>query len=96
MGFKNHDIVTVKKKEVTDTSAQYPLCNDDKSALSDRAFKVINAWFDMFSEQPERIVMTPLSTTYFIKGATNEEVAPTEHRITDLFKAYDSDKDDKL
>lgn len=40
--------------------------------------------------------MTPQTATYFIKGATNEEVAPNENRITGLFSAYDSDKDDKL
>lgn len=50
----------------------------------------------MFSEQPAREFMTPLTATYFIKGATNEEVAPSEHRIASLFNKYDSDKDEKI
>lgn len=96
LGFKNHDIVTVKKKEVVDTSTPFPLCNPEKTALSERGSAIFNIWFDMFSEQPERVVMTPESTTWFIKGATGEEVAPNENRITGLFDAHDKDKDGKL
>jgi len=96
MGFKNHDVVVVKKNDVLDISAAYPLTNEDNTQLSDRAFKIFNTWFDMFSEQPDRVYMTPLTATYFIMGATNEEVAPTEHRIVSLFTKYDDDKDGKL
>jgi hypothetical protein len=40
--------------------------------------------------------MTPESTTFFIRGATNEPVSAADGRIQGLFQQYDADKDGKL
>lgn len=96
MGFRNHDIITVRKNNVDDKSVQYPLVTAEKDKLSDRAFVIFNHWFDIFSEQPERNHISPNSATFFIKGATGEDVIPTEHRIKGLFDAHCAAKDDKM
>jgi hypothetical protein len=49
----------------------------------------------MYSDS-ELGVMTPETTTFFIRGATNEPVSAVDGRITGLFKEYDSDADGKL
>ena len=56
--------------------------------------EIFNEWFDNYSTSEG--VMTPQSTTLFIKGATHENVSAEDGRIKGLFSGYDQNKDGKL
>ena len=97
MGLKSGDSVTVTKIEPPaspDDKAivEATLVDSDTGRFTEQAEEVFNEWFDMYSI--EEGFMTPLTATYFIKGATNEVVEANEPRIMkNLFEQYDRDND---
>jgi len=80
LGFRNNDIITVRRLETLDDSTAKSLLDESRQNLSVEASRIFNEWFDMYSDC-ELGVMTPESTSFFIRGATNEPVSAADGRI---------------
>jgi len=72
MGMRNHDIITVKKNRYEEDIPHVNLIDPATRQLTVAADRVFNNWYDKYSDKTG--FMTPLSTTRFILGATNESV----------------------
>lgn len=94
LGFKNNDIVTVKKNRVDADTEPAGILTSDDGVMVPACRRIISDWYDKYSN--DKGVMTPESATRFILGATNESVPAEDGRIKGLFDAHDSNKDGVL
>jgi hypothetical protein len=60
---------------------------DQTGKLSEKASKIFNEWFDMYSNENDK--MSPETCCLFIKGCTGEHPSLTDERVVNMFKAYD-------
>lgn len=94
LGIKSGDVLTLTRIEIHEDVQQAALVDPNTGYLTEKAKAIFDEWFDMYST--EEGVMTPESTTAFIRGSTNEPVGADDSRIAGLFKAYDANKDGRL
>ena len=89
LGFATGENLIAEKNEIKEVVPTADLIVNGK--LSDKAFKIFNEWFDMYSNEDGQ--MTKETCALFIKGCTGEPATPNDDRIAGLFKQYDGNQD---
>jgi hypothetical protein len=95
LGLKGGELLTAAKRAVPEEKiASAPLLADGE--LTPRAAEVFGSWYARFCEDGVEGNFTPSSCSRFIQACCGDLPNLTDPRITNLFKAWDSDGDNKL
>ncbi len=89
LGFQTNEYIIAEKNDVKEVIPQAELIINGK--LNEKALKIFNEWFDMYSNEEGR--MTRETCSLFIRGCTGEPATVNDERITGLFNMYDRNKD---
>jgi hypothetical protein len=96
LNLKNGDIITAKmhSKAEENEIPQVLMTDPGTRQFTPRGEELFKWMHWLYSS--EEGVMTPETTTHFIRGCTGEICGASDNRITGLFKAHNKAKDDRL
>jgi ubiquitin carboxyl-terminal hydrolase 34 len=92
LGICHGETISASKMQVEEEVPNALLIGNDNH-LTPKAKEIFSEWFYLYSEESG---FTKNSCARFIKGCTGELPPVTDDRVVNLFKSYDSNKDERL